>query len=296
MSERPVVGLALGGGSARAIAHIGALKALEAKNLAPQAVAGTSYGAFVAALYALVGSANALEDLIHKQNTLEFWEQTLDFGLHRASLVHGQRAVRWLEHHYFQGVTFRDLSIPLSIACTDTGTGELTILREGPVAKAIMASCALPGLIGAVNWQGRWLVDGGLVATVPFAALKGTDISLAIGIHTGVQEDSRFVHLLRRWHASNLGQGWQRQLLKVEGQSVWASFVRGLARIQASYEQRISAPEGSLLISIDPPLTWFDFHKKSDAIRVGEQVTLEALERWQEQVTAIHDQPRVLNE
>lgn len=283
IAETAGIGLALGGGSARAMAHIGALKALESKNLAPQAVAGTSYGAFIAALYALLGSANALEKLMYQQNTLDFWEQSLDFGLHRASLMSGQRAVRWLEYRYFQGASFNDLRVPLAIACTDTGTGELTVLREGSVAKAIMASCALPGLIGAVNWQGRWLVDGGLVATVPFAALKGMNTSLAIGIHTGVQEDSHFVHLLRRWHASRLGQRWQRQLLKVKGRSVWASFVRGLARVQASYEQRISAPPGALLISIDPPLTWFDFHKKFDAIRAGEQVTLEALERPQAQ-------------
>mgnify|MGYP000244274177 CR=1 FL=1 len=283
IQEKPVVGLALGGGSARALAHIGALKALEAKNLAPQVLAGTSYGAFIAALYALVGSATALEETLRNQNTLEFWEQALDFGLHKASLMQGQRAVRWLEHRYFHGATFADLSLPVAIACTDTGTGELRILREGSVAKAIMASCALPGLIGAVNWQGRWLVDGGLVATVPFAALADMNTTLNIGIHTGVQENSRFVHSLRRWHASALGRAWQRQLLKVQGRSVWASFIRGLARVQASYEQRITAPEDALLISIDPPLAWWDFHKISDAIAVGEQVTLGALERWQAQ-------------
>lgn len=276
-----MVGLALGGGSARAIAHIGALKALEARGLAPKAVAGTSYGAFIAALYGLVGSAVTLEELIRKQNTLEFWGQTLDFGLHRASLVHGKRAVRWLERTYFHGATFDDVNVPLAIACTDTGTGELRVLRHGSLAQAVMASCALPGLIGAVNWEGRWLVDGGLVATVPFAALGGMNTDTLIGIHTGVQEDSRFVHSLRRWHASALGQRWQRQLLKVRGRSVWASFIRGLARVQASYEQRITAPEGALLLSIDPPLSWWDFHKAPQAIEVGERVTLEALARSQ---------------
>lgn len=285
MRNHPTVGVALGGGAARALAHIGALKALESRGLTPSVVAGTSSGAIIAALYALGLPAAKLEHRARTQNLNEFWVQACDFGLHRASLVHGRRFENFLERKYFYGMTFQDLALPLAIACTSLNTGELVVLREGSVARAVVASCALPGLFPAVEWDGDWLVDGGLVATVPFAALTPFELDLAFGVHTGIDaRESGFVRGLQRWHASRLGQRFQQLLLSVRGAGVWPSFVRGLGRVQASYTQDIVALDGMTLIRIEPPLGWFDLHKSPQAIEAGERATLEALNALEPQL------------
>ena len=281
MTGKTTVGVALGGGSARALAHIGALKALEARSLVPGAVAGTSSGALVAALYALGMPATELEHRARSLNILEFWSQALDFGLHRASLIHGQRFQNWLDRKFFYGATFESLEVPLAIACTDINTGDLVVLREGSVAKAVVASCAFPGFFAAVPWGSHLLVDGGLVATVPFSALDGMGTTLRIGLHAGIPTaESRLVDTMRRWQASARGRRLQDKLLSVRGGNAWAGLLRGLARVQASYEQGVAAPPGALLISTNPPLSWWDFHKSPQAIDAGERVTLEALERF----------------
>lgn len=124
-------------------------------------------------------------------------------------------------------------------------------------------------------------MDGGLVATVPFAALEGSGVTLSIGLHAGVRtETSRLVLALRRWHGSRAGQRLYRRLLAFPGEGVWASSVRGAAHVQASYEQTITAPPGARLISTNPPLQWWDFHKVEVAVRAGEAVTLAALDSW----------------
>ena len=272
------VGVALGGGAARALAHIGAFKALEACGYAPNVLAGTSSGALMGALYALEPSEETLERWALEQDNRAFWANALDFGLHRASLVHGQKFRGYLERTYFHGATFSDLELPLAVACTDFDTGELVVLKEGNVARAIQASCAFPGFFAAVRWEGRPLGDGGLVATVPFAALDGFGVDVCIGLHAGVPTDSsRVVAFLRHWQASERGKRLQRLLLSFEGDTPYAGLLRGLARVQTSYEQGISAPEGAHLISTNPPIAWWDFHKAGKAIAAGERVTRAAL-------------------
>ncbi len=273
------VGVALGGGAARALAHVGALKALEARGLAPSAVAGTSSGAIIAALYALGLPAAELEHRLRNQNLSEVWAQGWDFGLHRASLVHGRRFENFLERKYFYGVTFEDLALPLAVACTSLDSGELVVLRSGPVARALVASCALPGLFAPVEMGGEWLVDGGLVATVPFAALVGFDLDRVVGVHAGIDaRRSVFVRTVQGWHASSWGQRWRRRLLKVRGRGAGSSLVRGVAHLQASYAQEVAAPPGALLVRVNPPLGWFDLHKSPQAVEAGERDTLAALD------------------
>jgi NTE family protein len=125
------LGVAFGGGTARAISHVGVLKALEAAGLRPAMAAGTSFGALVAALYALHGSAAAVEQTVTGPKAGAIWRQAADFGLHHASLIHGRKLERWLDEVAFQGATFEDVKLPLVIACTELEQGSLVLLRSG---------------------------------------------------------------------------------------------------------------------------------------------------------------------
>src|SRR5690606_32629211 len=136
-TARPRVGVALGGGAARGMAHVGALKALDAAGVRVDGVAGTSYGAVIAALYALGGPAVELERIIRTQDVAELWRQSVDFGLHEGALIRGTRLADWLDRKFFFGATFADARVPLAIACTDLVSGRLVVLREGSVAQAV---------------------------------------------------------------------------------------------------------------------------------------------------------------
>ena len=272
------IALALGGGTARGAAHIGALKVLEQEGMTPTALAGTSAGAFLAALYALGTPATALEHLVRSQNTLEIWAQGIDFGLHKGAIAHGKRFMRWLDRKYFYGATFADTDIPLKIICTDVNTGGLVGLTEGSLAKAVMASSSLPGLFAPIKWRERWLIDGGFVATVPLAAFNSKDFDVIVGLHAGISvEESWVIKQLLRFRKTDVGKWWERMLETFPAPAAYQRLNRGIVRIFASYEQTLDIPKGAELIDLSPPIAWWDFHRTPEAIAAGEAAMLSAL-------------------
>jgi predicted acylesterase/phospholipase RssA len=278
---RSRLGVALGGGTARGLAHIGALKVLEARGQAPDVIAGTSYGAIIAALYALGMPAVELERLVRHQNILELWSTSLDFGLHRASLIHGRRLERWLDRKVFFGATFADCILPLAVACTDVADGSLVVLREGSLARAVVASSALPALFAPVRVRDRVLIDGGFVEAVPYRALSTLDPLRMIGVHAGVDaESSVIVRSLRRLAASRLGKAWARASAGVAPTTSLRSLARGITCALASYLCDQDAPADALLVRADPPLSWWDFHRSPEAIAAGERAMETALDGW----------------
>lgn len=286
-TTRPRLGLALGGGTARGLAHIGVFKALDAHGSPPDVVAGTSYGAIIAALYALGSTGMAIEHTIRQQNTAEIWAQGIDFGLHRAALMHGRRLCRWLDRKFFFGATFDDLELPLAIGCTDLATGELVVLREGSIAEAVMASCALPIYFAPVEIDGRVLIDGGFVEPVPFRTLDTFEPEIAVGVHTGIDADgARLVQGTRRLHRTPFGRFFQRLALRSSIERPIGRLLRGMAITARSYEHRVEAPPGKWLLRASPPISWWDFHKSPTAIAVGERAMNELLASLQTPVIA----------
>lgn len=270
-------GLALGGGTARGMAHIGALKALEAAGEPPDALAGTSSGAIVAAMYALGAPALEIERVVRRQNVMELWAQAFDFGLHRAALVHGERFTRWLDRKIFFGARIEDTQRPLVIAATDLLRGHTVPLRTGSVAEAVRASCALPGLFAPVGRCGRHLVDGGFAEPVPFAALAALEPARMVGIHTGLDlSGSKTLRALRRLDASSVGRMLHECAGRVRGRNPWSRLFVGLSLSLRSYRHDPRAPEGADLVIVAPPVAWWDFHRSPVAIEAGEA----AVEAW----------------
>jgi predicted acylesterase/phospholipase RssA len=272
-------GLALGGGAARAFSQVGVLNVLEQEGLAPKVLAGTSSGAFIAALYALGIPAPQLEKMMLEMNGSEFYAQAFDFGLHKAALIDGKRFTHWLEREYFHGATFADLQIPLTIACMDIETGELVLLRKGNVAQAVMASSSLSVIFAPVKIGEHYLIDGGFISTVPFPALGdfGLRPEQMLGIHAGIDaEASAFIRALRRWYASS-SKRWQKVWLSLPAPAPYKRLSHSLIHVLASYQQRIEAPVGATLISTRPDIAWWDFHRSLEAIRAGEAAMRQAL-------------------
>lgn len=281
-ASAPGLGLALGGGTARGMAHVGVLKALEEAGTPPEAVAGTSFGAIIATLYALGSPALEIERTVRQTNVMELWAQALDFGLHEASLIHGRRLAAWLDRKVFFGARLEDARLPLVIAATDVETGELVLLRSGPVSEAVRASCALPGVFAPVPWEGRVLVDGGFVEPVPFRALRTLRPSHMWGVHAGLDVTSAPVlRRLRALERSERGRRMQAWAARVRVHGPWTRLVRGMALSLHSYRHGVHAPEDAFLMTVDPPVAWWDFHRSPAAIEAGERATRSVLARMQ---------------
>ena len=163
------IAVALGGGAALGWAHIGVLRALEERGVAVRAIAGTSIGALAAVCYA-ANKLDALERIARSTNWLRVLSY-LDFHLRPGAMLGGRGILRDLELHLGR-LQFRDLWIPSAAVAADLVTGKPVIIDHGPVSPAIMASIAIPGLFRPVQYDGHFLVDGGVVMPVPVAAAR----------------------------------------------------------------------------------------------------------------------------
>ena len=183
-AHRPLIGLALGGGSARGWAHIGVIRALASAGIEPDLVCGTSIGALVGAAY-VGGELDRLEDWVRSlrlQTVVGF----LDFSLN-GGLIKGDKLIAFFRDHFVDR-DITDLARPFGAVATDLRRGREVWLREGRVSEAVRASIALPGLFTPVQRDGRWLVDGGLVNPVPVSLCRamGADIVIAVDLNTGL--------------------------------------------------------------------------------------------------------------
>src|SRR3984957_14935008 len=175
--ERVRIGVALGGGFARGIAHLGVLRVFQEENIPVDVLTGTSAGALLAISYA---SGHTIPEIERQARATRF----KDFGNWKMSWL-GLASNQKLEHYprKFLGVsTFEDLKIPLAIAATDLATGEAVYFSHGQLGPALRASCAYPGMFVPVEIEGRMLVDGFLAAPVPVDAARsiGADIVIAV--------------------------------------------------------------------------------------------------------------------
>jgi NTE family protein len=159
--------LALGGGGARGLAHIGVLRVLEREGYHIRAVAGTSMGGVIAAAYASTGSSAAVRILMQERLGQELFRARPDGdGLIGLSAI----ASRLQEH--FQDRTFADLLLPCAVTAVEIDTGREVVLQEGDVKAAVLATIALPGIFPPREHDDQRLVDGGVVDPVPVRAAR----------------------------------------------------------------------------------------------------------------------------
>src|SRR6266849_6853752 len=186
--ERPRVGLALAGGFARGIAHLGVLRVLREAGIPIDCVAGTSVGALIAVGYCAGASLDQMARVGASTNFTDFGRWTPSW----LGLATNQRMEKYLER-FTHVKTFEELVTPLAIAATDINAGVSVYYTRGPLGPPLRASCAYPGLFMPIQFEGRTLVDGFLTAPVPVegALLLGADIVIAVYLEAGNLEDPR---------------------------------------------------------------------------------------------------------
>ncbi|MGA8150338.1 MAG: patatin-like phospholipase family protein [Terriglobales bacterium] len=243
------IGLALGGGFARGIAHVGVLKVLEEENIPIRYIAGTSVGALIGAAYCSGLSPAELEEMASRVRFKHIARWTLS----RYGFASNQRMIGFL-NSILKVKTFEDLRIPLAVTATDFSTGEGAVFHSGPLVDPVRASCAYPGMFQPVKIRGRLLIDGMLSYTVPTQPLRemGAERVLA-------------VHLKGKW---TNGEG-PRHLFDVIGQCF------AIAQEMNSSQWKQAAD-----LVIEPDVNGFKydaFEHSAELVRAGEIVTRAAL-------------------
>jgi len=176
-SNRPRIGLALSGGAARGIAHVGVLRALEENQIPIDAIAGASAGALIGGSYAAGLSIKQLEEMARRFR----WRLTARLSFSRLGLQSNARMEKFLREH-LPVTRFEDLKIPFAAIAMDLQKGSAVVFRdEGDVPFAIRASTCIPAVYTPVrDASGRWLVDGGLVASLPISYARALDVDFVI--------------------------------------------------------------------------------------------------------------------
>ncbi len=268
------VGVALGGGSARGYAHIGALTSLERHGFAPSVIVGTSFGAVIGALYAMERSPEAMTAQASVLRRRDVFPHVLDVGVHHAALFAGKRLEAYFDR-LVEGRTFEDLRRTLVVTATDADTGERVRLTSGPLAPALRASASLPGLFAPVTIDGRRLLDGGIGAPVPLETLEGYELDLRLGIGAGSNaEDSGTIRFVRDLVQHPVGRRLKGAMARATGQRV-GGLVRALAWTADGYLPKPAAV--GIHIDTRPPIHWLRFDRAEQAIRAGERALENAM-------------------
>jgi NTE family protein len=176
------IGLALGSGAARGLAHVGVLAALARMGIHIDMISGTSMGSLVAAVYAKGEDIDAM-----KKMARELGERKLSFltepTLSKTGLISGIKINNMLKS-IFGDMQFNDLKIPFACSATDIESGREVVIDHGLVREGVRASCTVPIILAPIKLEGRYLVDGALVNPVPIDVLKkmGADIVIAVNV------------------------------------------------------------------------------------------------------------------
>ncbi|NLJ40984.1 MAG: patatin family protein [Clostridiales bacterium] len=180
MKNRPKIGLALGAGASRGLAHIGVLQVLEENDIFPDFIAGSSIGALVGSLYA-AGISPAVMAAIAKNLDMKMY---YDVAVPKLGFIKGDRLEEFVRL-LTRDMTFDQLRIPLKVTAVDLKTNSSVIISSGKVAKAVRASISIPGIFVPVIHNEQVLVDGGLLERIPAGVVKDMGADIIIGVDVG---------------------------------------------------------------------------------------------------------------
>ncbi len=298
--KKKKVGLALGSGAARGMAHIGVLKVLEQEGIQIDYLSGTSIGAVIAALYA-AGVPVAQMEEVARDVDWQRMARLLDPILPTSGIIDGKKVTRFMSE-LLPVHTFEELNIPFATITTDVETGEAVVIKKGNLLEALRAAVAFPGLFTPVRFGDRFLIDGGLLNPVPVDLLHSLGAETVVGVCTIPEVKKRAAEaflpandkaetkspLFEMFNAQAiekiLGElGYSNGRNKGNGPKPKDRRPPGIFRIFAQsvaiMENQINAlqlerNETDLLIRPDLlDINLLEFHRAAEAIQAGEQAT-----------------------
>jgi NTE family protein len=233
--------LALGGGAARSLTHVGVLRVLQEGAVPIRAIAASSGGAIFGAAYAAGSPIDAIESAALQAD----WRALIRFAFSRRGLLEMEGLKKQILA-LVEAERFEDLEVPFRVITTDLNTGERVVLSEGDLLSAVMASCAIPGVFLPVEREGRLLIDGGVSCNIP------ADVAREMGPWVVMAVDA---------NADISGIGRPYNFLQVIAQSIY-SMRRNLTEYYLAHADLVVTPpmEG---------IGWQDLDRAGDVIESG---------------------------
>jgi len=278
--EKLKVGLALGGGGARGLAHIGVLKVLERENIPISLITGTSMGAIIGGAYALKKDISAIEKITKKYS--EISEFNIDFSFSererknkplflkkmsdvlkkayilnlelRKKYIDDGEGVKKIVKDLVDEAAFADTKIPFAVVAADLVKGEKVILNQGKLFDALLASASIPGMFPPVILDKKILVDGGIVDVVPIQAAQslGANFIIAVSVNQTIKKRAEFNNAVEIFFRSD---------------SITSAELR---KLQLSFADIVITPKVGRF-------HWSDFSKPEQCIREGEMAAQNAI-------------------
>ncbi|HEX8775703.1 MAG TPA: patatin-like phospholipase family protein [Pyrinomonadaceae bacterium] len=283
-NERPKVGLALSGGAARGLAHVGVLRVLAEHGIPIDYIAGTSAGALVGGALAAGMTLDEIEKIGRSMRWRDVGRTTLSpLGVQSNARMEGYIRAR------FPATRFEDMRIPFAAVATDLRAGSAIVMSgEGDVAFAIRASSAIPGwYVPVTDERGRQLVDGGLVANVPTAAARslGADIVIAVDVnsegakflgppHSAIGVMLQAMMVVQRTAAMHQWQDADVVIMPKVGHIRWDELGRSGDLIAAGRQATLSTIERikHLIAPLqEPPLKWYQLRRRAPVPRLEDK-------------------------
>jgi NTE family protein len=284
-AHKPVrLGLAISCGGAKGLAHVGVIQVLEENNIPIAAVSGCSMGAYVGALWCAGYKGHQLVELAEEIQTPKVLHRLSDPALPPSKgLFWGKKAKAHLRRS-IGDITFKNLSRPLYIITTDIDTNQRIVCHRGKLIDAVHASCAMPGVIVPVQYQGHRCVDGGVVDPVPISVLKKMDdIDAVIAISTIPTFDEIEHCGLIDFKAPNPGLLRRvfsyliRPVNLLAHGNIIDTFVSSLKASQIRMAHDACKHADIVIKPISCLGRWYDYHEYDHFIEIGRQAAEQAL-------------------
>lgn len=261
------MGLALGSGAARGLAHIGVLEILEKEGIPIDMIAGTSMGSLVGAVYAELQDIDRMKHLAIELGLKKFSFFT-DPALPKYGLIRGRKIGNMLRS-IIGDAEFGDLKIPFACSAVDIESSQEVVIKQGKVREGVRASCSVPILLTPTKLGGRYLVDGGLLDPVPVKILKdmGADLIIAVNVMSNGQDT--FL-------------GTDQDNRKPNGPNILSIAIQTVNIISS---QRLKSSLIGADVIIEPRVThinWGDFHRVNECIvqgRLAAQASIPEIKR-----------------
>ncbi|MES2490072.1 MAG: patatin-like phospholipase RssA [Pseudomonadota bacterium] len=280
----PVIGLALGSGSARGWAHIGIIQGLEEIGVRPQVVAGTSIGALVGAVY-VSGQLEEFSKWVQALSSRDVFKlMDLSFS---GGMVKGEKLFGFFEANH-RNPNIEELEQRFVSVATEMKTGREIWITKGPILPAARASCALPGIFPPVKYRDSWMLDGGLVNPVPVSPCRalGADVVIAVnlnaqlvGAHLSRASAQEVEHEVTNKTERTLWHKAVDYLSKSDGENptffdVVASSVN-IMQDRVTRSRMAGDPPEMTLIPMLEDYALMDFHRAKQAIDEGRRLVEE---------------------
>jgi NTE family protein len=253
--KRPKIGLALGSGSAKGLAHIGVIKILEKNNIPIDFIAGSSMGAMVGGFYAVTKDIKKVENIALTTG----WHQILSLidPSFSQGLISGEKVESFIES-YVHRKRIEDCKVPFAAVATNLKTGEIVILNKGKMTSAIRASISIPLVFKPVKIGNKMLVDGGLSVPVPTEIVRnmGADIVIAVNLDKHYYDEER--------------------------KPGWYDIANDSLNILRHHLSHLNTKEADIIIDIDLRNEfWYKFVNAKNKILVGEKAMKRKLPQLQ---------------